>query len=105
MGSSPVVHWSGSLSMLPFGACSWVCLSVMVLPAICQRTGAYRCRRSLPSPGCIDRLEAAHRLGGLLDRLLRGVLPALLGLSQYFNDLQYRHANSSIAYRGIKTIG
>jgi hypothetical protein len=47
---------------------------------------------------------AAHRLGGLLDRLLRGVLPALLGLSQYFNDLQYRHANFSIAYRSIKTI-
>src|ERR687895_2297981 len=52
----------------------------------------------------VDSLDAAHRLGGLLDRLLRGVLPALLGLSQYFNDLQYRHANSSIVYRGIKTI-
>src|SRR5919109_513337 len=52
----------------------------------------------------VDSLDAAHRLGGLLDRLLHGVLPALLGLSQYFNDLQYRHANSSIAYRGIKTI-
>src|SRR5919197_1983685 len=51
----------------------------------------------------VDSLDAAHRLGGLLDRLLRGVLPALFGLSQYFNDLQYRHANSSIAYKGYQS--
>src|ERR687887_2404310 len=43
----------------------------------------------------IDRLDIAHRLGGLLDCTLCGILPALLGLGQYFDDLQCCHGSSS----------
>ena len=41
----------------------------------------------------IDRFDVTHRLGGLLNRKLCGVFPALWGLGQYFDDLQYSHDN------------